>query len=56
MKKKILLISLMVVMLVCVLAISVGAYTPATSYNYYKDSIYGIDSQKIIWHLQGITL
>lgn len=39
MKKKILLISLMVAMLLCVLAISVGAYTPAKSYNYYVDSL-----------------
>ena len=56
MKKKILLISLMVAVLACLFAISVSAYTPAKSYNYYKDSIYGFDSQKIIWHLQGITL
>lgn len=39
MKKKILLMSLIVAMLLCVLAISVGAYTPAKSYNYYKDSV-----------------
>lgn len=39
MKKKILLISLLVAMLLCVLAISVGAYTPAKSYNYYVDSL-----------------
>ena len=38
-KKKILLISLMVAMLVCLFAISVSAYTPATSYNYYVDSM-----------------
>ncbi len=39
MKKKILLISLMVAMLLCILAISASAYTPAKSYNYYVDSL-----------------
>ena len=39
MKKKILLISLMVAVLACLFAISVSAYTPATSYNYYVDSM-----------------
>ncbi len=39
MKKKILLVSLMVAMLLCILAISASAYTPAKSYNYYVDSL-----------------